>query len=54
MEKRRQDALYRTWKPLRGGYRESLNGTLRNELHNVGVFYGLKKARFMIERRRRE
>ena len=40
--------------PRENGYNESFNGKLRDELLNREIFYTLKEARILIERRRRE
>jgi putative transposase len=40
--------------PRENGYCESFNGTLRDEVLNGEIFYGLKEARIVIERWRRE
>jgi putative transposase len=36
--------------PWENGYRESLNGKLRDELLNVEIFYSLREAQVLIER----
>ena len=40
--------------PWENGYCERFNGTLRDELLNVEIFYSLKEARIVIERWRHE
>jgi putative transposase len=40
--------------PGENGYNESFNGKLRDELLNREIFYILKEAQILIERRRQE
>ena len=40
--------------PCENGYNESFNGKLRDEVLNIEVFYNLKEAQIIIERRRQE
>jgi len=40
--------------PWENGYNESFNGKLRDEVLNIEVFYNLKEAQIIIERRRQE
>jgi hypothetical protein len=48
--RRRDDALHQPGSPWENGYCESFNGKLR-ELLNLEIFYSLKEAMVLIERR---